>query len=160
MSEHLFAEFGQELLDAENHCNQLKAELQQFRKELPQLCKERPGTGDSIASSGRSVITKKDMVPVKDNTEDRAMKTRSYVPPIRQTSQYITTDNTGAAVMTINNILNGITESVNRLSHLHSHFGPDLKPVPVKENIPLQQQPQPLILQGKSSANCFSSTNT
>lgn len=48
--------------------------------------------------------------------------------PLRQTSPYIGTDNTGAAVVTINNILNGITESVNRLSQLHSHFGKDLRP--------------------------------
>lgn len=37
----------------------------------------------------------------------------------KQNSNAIETDNTGAAVRTINNILNGITDSVNRLSVLH-----------------------------------------
>lgn len=49
------------------------------------------------------------------------------VQPTRQISPYISTDNSGAAVITINNILSGITESVNRLSHLHAHFESDLK---------------------------------
>lgn len=41
----------------------------------------------------------------------------------RQNSNAIETDNTGAAVRTINNILNGITNSVNRLSELHVQIG-------------------------------------
>lgn len=41
---------------------------------------------------------------------------------IRQKSDHIETDNTGAAVKTINNILNGITNSVNRLSEIHSQL--------------------------------------
>lgn len=39
---------------------------------------------------------------------------------IRQNSYSIGTDDTGAAVRTINNILTGITDSVNRLSQLHT----------------------------------------
>ncbi|CAH2010135.1 unnamed protein product [Acanthoscelides obtectus] len=42
---------------------------------------------------------------------------RSSIP--RQNSNAIGTDTSGAAVRTINNILNGITNSVNRLSELH-----------------------------------------
>lgn len=42
--------------------------------------------------------------------------------PNRQKSNHIGTDNTGAAVRTINNILNGITNSVNRLSEIHSQL--------------------------------------
>ncbi|KAF5298520.1 hypothetical protein FQR65_LT00062 [Abscondita terminalis] len=38
-------------------------------------------------------------------------------PPLRQNSNSISTDNSGAAVKTINNIFNGITDSFNRLSH-------------------------------------------
>ncbi|XP_076263442.1 uncharacterized protein LOC143198215 isoform X2 [Rhynchophorus ferrugineus] len=40
----------------------------------------------------------------------------------RQKSSAIETDTTGAAVKTINNILNGITNSVNRLSEIHSQM--------------------------------------
>ncbi|KAL3284758.1 hypothetical protein HHI36_018900 [Cryptolaemus montrouzieri] len=36
----------------------------------------------------------------------------------RQNSNSISTDTSGAAIQTINNILNGITESVNRLTEL------------------------------------------
>lgn len=42
--------------------------------------------------------------------------------PVRQNSQAISSDKTGAAVKTINNILSGITESVNRLSEIDSKF--------------------------------------
>lgn len=38
--------------------------------------------------------------------------------PIRQNSKAIGTDTSGAAVRTIHNILNGITDSVNRLSEI------------------------------------------
>lgn len=51
------------------------------------------------------------------------MSSNFIVPPVRQCSQAIGTDTTGAAVVTINHILTGITESVNRLSELHSHLG-------------------------------------
>lgn len=37
----------------------------------------------------------------------------------KQNSNAIETDTSGAAVRTINNILNGITDSVNRISELH-----------------------------------------
>lgn len=40
----------------------------------------------------------------------------------RQNSYTISTDTTGAAVRTINNILSGITTSVNRLSELHTNI--------------------------------------
>lgn len=50
-----------------------------------------------------------------DETNER--DSRAYLK--RQNSNAIGTDNTGAAVRTINNILNGITDSVNRLSELH-----------------------------------------
>lgn len=45
--------------------------------------------------------------------------------PVRQNSNAISTDNSGAAVQTINNILNGITDSVNRLSQIHVHIEND-----------------------------------
>lgn len=41
------------------------------------------------------------------------------VLPIRQNSYAIGTDKSGAAVKTINNILSGITQSVNMLTELH-----------------------------------------
>lgn len=50
----------------------------------------------------------------------------------KQNPHSIETDNTGAAVRTINNILNGITESVNRLSELHVQVGE----TPGREKIP------------------------
>lgn len=53
--------------------------------------------------------------------------------PVRQSSQFITTDTTGTAVLTINNILNGITDSVNRLSQINSHFGSNSYNKPVQD---------------------------
>ncbi|KAL1516945.1 hypothetical protein ABEB36_000772 [Hypothenemus hampei] len=50
-----------------------------------------------------------------DNDDSKSVKDR-------QKSNQIGTDNTGAAVQTINNILNGITNSVNRLSEIHSQM--------------------------------------
>lgn len=44
------------------------------------------------------------------------------VPPVRQNSCAIATDTSGGAITTINNILTGITESVNRLSNLQTHL--------------------------------------
>lgn len=80
---HLFTEFGQELLDAENHCNQLKAELQQFRKELPQLCKDMEGGSvDSVTSSARSEYTQKEHIPVKGcqvNFCNRSIKGENFI---------------------------------------------------------------------------------
>lgn len=42
--------------------------------------------------------------------------------PVRQNSKAIGTDTSGAAVRTINNILSGITDSVNRLSQISAHI--------------------------------------
>lgn len=142
MSILLFVVFGQELLDAENHCNKLKAELQQFRRELPLLSQTVEASLESITPSHVDCI-QKEYVPVKGflinfyvckfycikNNLDSKEHQTAKAQPTRQTSSYISTDNTGAAVITINNILNGITESVNRLSHLHAHtFGKDANP--------------------------------
>lgn len=52
--------------------------------------------------------------------EDSSTNTEAV--PNRQKSNHIETDHTGAAVRTINNILNGITNSVNRLSDIHSQI--------------------------------------
>lgn len=52
--------------------------------------------------------------------EDSSTNTEAV--PNRQKSNHIETDHTGAAVRTINNILNGITNSVNRLSEIHSQI--------------------------------------
>lgn len=64
MSMFLFPEFGQELLDAENHCNKLKAELQQFRKELPLLSQSADASLEGFATAQVESI-KKEFVPVK-----------------------------------------------------------------------------------------------
>lgn len=66
-----------------------------------------PQKHTSITCRGRSMPIRKNITEI----------------PIRQSSQAVTTDSTGAAVMTINNILSGITDSVNRLSELQSHIG-------------------------------------
>lgn len=55
----------------------------------------------------------------QSSTADVTKEKDSIVFLKRQNSNAIGTDNTGAAVRTINNILNGITDSVNRLSELH-----------------------------------------
>lgn len=55
----------------------------------------------------------------QSSTADVTKEKNSIVYLKRQNSNAIGTDNTGAAVRTINNILNGITDSVNRLSELH-----------------------------------------
>ncbi|KAJ8967736.1 hypothetical protein NQ317_009798 [Molorchus minor] len=52
-------------------------------------------------------------------TDDATEKESLKIFPKRQNSNAIRTDNSGASVKTINHILNGITDSVNRLSELH-----------------------------------------
>lgn len=64
MSTLLFIVFGQELLDAENHCNKLKAELQQFRRELPLLSQSVDASLESITSA-QSECIHKEYLPVK-----------------------------------------------------------------------------------------------
>lgn len=68
----VFAEFGQELLDAENHCNQLKAELQQFRKDLPQFCKDvgDASPSDNVGSPVRDEFMLKEQIPVKGHLSE------------------------------------------------------------------------------------------
>lgn len=74
MSKLLFTEFGQELLDAENHCNQLKAELQQFRKELPLLSRSVETSLESVTSSRIECVPKKEFIPVKGCLKDYLCK--------------------------------------------------------------------------------------
>lgn len=57
-----------------------------------------------------------------ETLQPRPVQNIFVVPPIRQNSCAVTTDTSGGAITTINNILTGITESVNRLSNLQTHL--------------------------------------
>ncbi|XP_045463348.1 uncharacterized protein LOC123673011 [Harmonia axyridis] len=68
------------------------------------------------AKEGRTFLNRR-----AENTPQQTSKSAGRLrnqPIIRQNSSSIGTDTTGAAIKTINNILNGITESVNRLTEL------------------------------------------
>nr|CAI5869193.1 unnamed protein product [Callosobruchus analis] len=98
---------------AEDRCNTLKDQLDYMKQVY--------GVKKTATLSRKFSIH-----PSKEQTETLAAisncsmsscETRSNFP--RQNSNAIETDTSGAAVRTINNILNGITNSVNRLSELH-----------------------------------------
>ncbi|KAJ8919992.1 hypothetical protein NQ315_006522 [Exocentrus adspersus] len=100
---------------AETHCNTLKGQLDHMKlmygvgRRSPKVRKISNISPPGGALSGSSTL---------DDGKENDCK--PY--PKRQNSNAISTDNTGAAVRTINNILNGITDSVNRLSELHVHI--------------------------------------
>ncbi|VEN51473.1 unnamed protein product [Callosobruchus maculatus] len=98
---------------AEDRCNTLKDQLDYMKQVY------------GVKKTG-TVSRKFSIHPNKEQTEIMAAisncsmsscEARSNFP--RQNSNAIGTDTSGAAVRTINNILNGITNSVNRLSELH-----------------------------------------
>ncbi|KAG5888434.1 hypothetical protein JTB14_020209 [Gonioctena quinquepunctata] len=118
---------------AETRCNTLKDQLDYMkqiygvkksavksRKISNAMKKKKKSSDDEYTLSSASV----------GSTENR-------VRPKRQSSNAISTDNTGAAVRTINNILNGITDSVNRLSELHVQITESPRMRVVCQNAPL-----------------------
>ncbi|KAJ8931568.1 hypothetical protein NQ314_015515 [Rhamnusium bicolor] len=102
---------------AENRCNTLKDQLD-CMKQIYGVNKNALKTRkiSNISSFKKSSDEKLSGSSFTDEANEKESKS-SY--PKRQSSSAIGTDNTGAAVRTINNIINGITDSVNRLSELH-----------------------------------------
>ncbi|KAJ8959437.1 hypothetical protein NQ318_022129, partial [Aromia moschata] len=100
---------------AEDRCNTLKDQLD-YMKQIYGVNKHAPKTRkiSNISTSKKSSDDKLSGSSLTDEANDKDSK--RYLK--RQNSNAISTDNTGAAVRTINNILNGITDSVNRLSEL------------------------------------------
>ncbi|XP_065161400.1 uncharacterized protein [Atheta coriaria] len=104
-------EMGEALEIAENRCNTLKEQLDQMRN----IYRERSTVEEANLKE----------VPLDANVRAKEIKQALKQPIMRQNSEAISTDNSGAAVLTINNILNGITNSINRLSELHTYIEPE-----------------------------------
>ncbi|KAH1003556.1 uncharacterized protein LOC109544910 isoform X1 [Dendroctonus ponderosae] len=106
----------EQLEKAESRCNNLKNQLD-YMKQIY-------GSNRIEPTKNRKISHAKKLADDKETIND----TTTIIADIRQTSDHIETDNTGAAVKTINNILNGITNSVNRLSEIHSQLtSPQIK---------------------------------
>ncbi|KAK9693231.1 hypothetical protein QE152_g34349 [Popillia japonica] len=121
---------------AENRCNTLKDQLDHMKKLYQHKTDKskciKPHTKLTLVNS-TSMSPKRNPVEFKSTSRGSFVKSspslskaeRSVVTPVRQNSTAISTDNSGAAIQTINNILNGITDSVNRLSQIHMHIEND-----------------------------------
>ncbi|XP_022918653.2 uncharacterized protein [Onthophagus taurus] len=139
-------EMEEQLEIAENRCNSLKDQLDEMKrlyqnktdsgrnqkiprplsavrkipelkkyKATPRTCKDFNDIQNASDKLSTPVLTQS--FHERDNISSSPDDTN--VAMMKQNSQIISTDTSGAAVQTINNILNGITDSVNKLSQLH-----------------------------------------
>ncbi|XP_023027721.2 uncharacterized protein [Leptinotarsa decemlineata] len=111
---HRLHDIEEQLEMAETRCNTLKDQLD-YMKQIYGVKKEVSKSRKISNVSGTQKLSDDDLTLSSASVPSVETK----VVPVRQSSNAISTDNTGAAVRTINNILNGITDSVNRLSELH-----------------------------------------
>lgn len=130
---YILSEIEEQLEMAEDRCNTLKGQLDYMKhlygvarkspkvRKISNISPEKKSPGNTF-SNGKTLLQflkladdKRSESSTVDVTKEKDGK--PYLK--RQNSNAISTDNTGAAVRTINNILNGITDSVNRLSELH-----------------------------------------
>ncbi|KAK4872395.1 hypothetical protein RN001_014424 [Aquatica leii] len=145
-------EIEEQLQIAESRCNTLKNQLDSMKKNYKKVSPrdtiqprrknesyvgsktQRKRAGLSQPSSSYRQQHQKEIYdddcPVKSNSSsamyNEHFKNKALQPLlIRQNSTSIATDHTGAAVKTINNILSGITESVNRLTQYQDQSNDD-----------------------------------
>ncbi|XP_030747683.1 uncharacterized protein LOC115876135 [Sitophilus oryzae] len=105
----------QQLEMAESRCNTLKDQLDYMK----QMYGGNKSSNKSRKISNVANLSNHSSTSNEETTRPISVKKSG---PSRQKSNAIETDNSGAAVRTINNILNGITNSVNRLSEIHSQI--------------------------------------
>ncbi|XP_072390852.1 uncharacterized protein [Diabrotica undecimpunctata] len=111
------SDIGEQLEMAENKCNNLKGQLDYMKQVYGTQKKNR-----KISSVRPDLSKTSDDDTFNQSSSSVSVKSpppKAVIQPKAQTSNVIGTDNTGAAVRTINNILSGISDSVNRLSELH-----------------------------------------
>ncbi|XP_050508674.1 uncharacterized protein LOC126885912 isoform X1 [Diabrotica virgifera virgifera] len=127
------SDIGEQLEMAENKCNNLKGQLDYMKqvygtqKKSRKISSVRPDlsktSDDDTFNQSSSSVSVKSSAP------------KAGIQPKTQTSNVIGTDNTGAAVRTINNILSGISDSVNRLSELHVQISDTPRKLAAKNNV-------------------------
>ncbi|GJQ83241.1 hypothetical protein Trydic_g8839 [Trypoxylus dichotomus] len=97
---------------AENRCNTLKDQLDHMKK----LYQHKTENNKCVKPDPKVALVTAIKTPKRNAVEVINTPKGSFV----KSSPSL--DNSGAAVQTINNILNGITNSVNRLSQIHIHM--------------------------------------